>query len=322
MNAIYCNNLSDFERQITFFEKVFDANFQEAMLALEMVNQRADINCLKAEARVIKESGTEEDLLYLYTEANNEASEQSGGFFTKIITGIKNFITNVWTNFTNLFKKQNKEDIKKRAGEKEIVLEYNPSAISNICGEFISNMSNGEKLKQYLTGAGILVGGTVSVAGIVAYVKKKSGKSTPVTPENVDQMTEENISVQSKLSGLADQLKKLADVASGTKVGEIFKMAASAVKGFVSCCAENIKKLGSLFKKDDKQPQVDPKHAEGMAERLKANKEKYSSLDRPVADGGRIINSSGDEIDPMDDLDSAMMESASLEELDALLDNL
>lgn len=306
MNAIYCNNLSDFERQITVFEKVFDAQFQEAMLALEMVNQRADINCLKAEARVIQESGTEEDLLYLYTEANKEASEQSEGFFTKIINGIKNFINNVWTNFTNLFKKQNKEDVKKRAAEKEIILEYNPSAISTICGEFISNMTNGEKLKQYLIGAGIIVGGSFSAAGLVNYIKKKSGKGTPVNGGNAEQMTAENISIKEKLTGLADQLKKLTDIASGTKIGEIFNMAANAVKKIVSCCAENLKKLGSLF-------------AQGVS---KDDSSEGQKPEQQQPEQETNTSESVNENDPIDDLDSAMMESASLEELEALIDNL
>ena len=248
MNAIYCSNLSEFDRQMTYLEKAFEADFQEAMLALEMVNQRLDINCLKAEARVILESGTDEDLSYLYNEAAAEAKANEGGLFKNIINKLTTFINNVWTSFTNLFRRQKPEQIQENMGNDSIELGFDVKSIQSVYQEFIANMGSKEKLTKFLETAGILVGGTISVAGITAYLKKKSGKRVIVDKDNVVEVIDENTKVKDSLIGLTKLLEKVTD-------NDIFKKASSCIKHIISCCEENIKKLTSKVFGKKEQPE-------------------------------------------------------------------
>ena len=329
MNAIYCNNLSDYERQMTFLEKSFEADFQEAMLALEMVENRAEINCLKAEARVLLESGTEDDLLYLYTEANNEAGQKKEGIITNVLNRIKKFMSDTWNSFVGLFSKQNKEQLKENANKSNIVFEYTVNGLNKAIDEVGSALDSGW---------GKIVGLLAVVAttgGVGAYLKKKSdNKQLKLTADNVEETVKGIETAHKKAVTLVDKARALSEAnkpdANNEKKDE--NGLVKFVKGIGDAIKSCLDKLKSLFNVKDKgenkpaepaaiEQKPEPKKPEPGSAMSKAQ----SRIEKAMADRAQrqaMGLESAEDDDPLDELDSAMMESASLEELEALINNL
>lgn len=87
----------------------FDLVMADAEFMIEMVSRKEALDDMHSELKVFKESGTIEDLEYLYLESRNEAGKQEEGILTKIINGIMNFFTNIIEGIKNLFKKHSDE---------------------------------------------------------------------------------------------------------------------------------------------------------------------------------------------------------------------
>lgn len=324
MNAIYCGNLSDFERQMTYLEKAFEAEFQEAMLALEMVENREAINCMKAEARVILESGTEEDLAYLYTEAKNETEENKKGVIGTIFDKIKNFFVNLWNGFVGMFNK-NKANVNKDA---KCTFDFTIAGLNAAADDCDKAIGGG-----WVGVAGLVAAVGIGAGGIAAYLKKKSNeKTTEVNAENAGE-------VVSGLGGVVDRIKGLCDKAKGLVNGGTSSDNKEAdehfliklLNGFKSQVNGVVKKVTGLFtgaaKSEEPAKTEEPTSTEPAKTENKSVVQKNSVQERIAkqqADRAQrqAMGFESVEEDPIDELDNAVMESASLEELEALINNL
>ena len=66
----------------------FELETESLFMALEMCDMRHDDMIRRANYKIFCESGTYEDALYLYEEANAETSEQKEGIITRIVNWI------------------------------------------------------------------------------------------------------------------------------------------------------------------------------------------------------------------------------------------
>ena len=97
----------------------FELETESLFMALEMCDMRHDDMIRRANYKIFCESGTYEDALYLYEEANAETSEQKEGIITRIVNWIseqlrklKNFLLKSVIDEIIYFKEKNKRTAK------------------------------------------------------------------------------------------------------------------------------------------------------------------------------------------------------------------
>ena len=98
---VYNGYLTGIERYLAIEDAKLDNAFSRIDTMWEMVNLEYEQNIRDAELKVFSESGTYEDLLYLYQEAENEANQKKGGILSKLC----DFISSIFDTIGNWFGK-------------------------------------------------------------------------------------------------------------------------------------------------------------------------------------------------------------------------
>ena len=93
MTALYNEYLTGAEREAAIDEAVAAAEYAKLNLLYEAVDAKLEADMLAAEAKVLTENGTYDDLTMLYMEANQEADAKKENLITRFI----NWITGVFT---------------------------------------------------------------------------------------------------------------------------------------------------------------------------------------------------------------------------------
>lgn len=105
MNAIYNEYMTDIEREAEVIITSANANMKKIDLLFEAVDATLEANMLAAEAKVLAENGTYDDLIMLYTEANNEAVKNKEGILQTLINAISTLFTNIGNFIRSIFGK-------------------------------------------------------------------------------------------------------------------------------------------------------------------------------------------------------------------------
>lgn len=85
--------------------KDFEISMREAEYMLEMVDYRNQLNCQRAELKVMMEHGGYEDLGYLYEAADEDKKKSEGGILSAIWNKIKGFFSDIAKAFKNIVSK-------------------------------------------------------------------------------------------------------------------------------------------------------------------------------------------------------------------------
>lgn len=93
MTALYNEYLTGAEREAAIDDAVAAAEYAKLNLLYEAVDAKLEADLLAAEAKVLTENGTYDDLTMLYMEANQEADVKKENLITRFI----NWITGVFT---------------------------------------------------------------------------------------------------------------------------------------------------------------------------------------------------------------------------------
>ena len=93
MTALYNEYLTGAEREAAIDDAVAAAEYAKLNLLYEAVDAKLEADMLAAEAKVLTENGTYDDLTMLYMEANQEADAKKENLITRFI----NWITGVFT---------------------------------------------------------------------------------------------------------------------------------------------------------------------------------------------------------------------------------
>lgn len=220
MSRVYNAFLSDEERLIAVESAREELQFARYNTMLEMIDQKLELNKKAAELKVLEESGTYEDLEYLYTEAENEAGQEKTGVIQSICNAIKTVIQSITNAIKNFF---NKNKTNADAQVEVDATEYdNSNKLINGWGKVKSALNlpdnNSDKFTKIITAVGGLVGSFVVVQGAnKVYKKVKYGdvqdKSTKIDEINKEIMNFVNNSVLGKMANAAkDLLGKFSDV--------------------------------------------------------------------------------------------------------------
>lgn len=115
---IYNGYLTGFERELAIEDAEIDNTFSRFDTMWEMVNLEYEQNIRDAELKVFKENGTYDDLLYLYQEAENAATEKKQGILSKILS----FIANIFNTIGGWFDKISSAPVPPDAEQPEVLV--------------------------------------------------------------------------------------------------------------------------------------------------------------------------------------------------------
>ncbi len=170
----------------------FELDMDVLQSAYERVNEDYCFLIRKCDMKYIAESGTEDDLTALYTEANNQVIEKKKNIFQKMIDKIVTFIQNI------ISKVKGKKDKINDDGDYEVAdTSAQVSEIKKLNSELKSAINSkdmnkveavNEKIKKALLKFGIVAG---AVGAIAITYKMLKGKKVKANIDAVQEVAEE-----------------------------------------------------------------------------------------------------------------------------------
>lgn len=123
----------NYESDIIIETCVKNAEFEKLMNSAKMIDLWFEKTKSNIRQKVFTESGTSDDMVYLYKEAYKEASAKKDNIIKRIFSWITNFISNIMTKISNLFKSKNGD---KKNDNEEVEIEENvPKTIDELLKE-------------------------------------------------------------------------------------------------------------------------------------------------------------------------------------------
>ena len=181
----------------------------------ERVNEDLEFLIRKCDMKYIAESGTEDDLTALYTEANEQANEKKKNIFQKMLEGIKAFIQKIIGKIKGKKDKieDDKEyevsDISNHLSESKKLSSELKSAINSKNPEKISAVNS--KIKKLKTALGI--GAGIAVATTVILKKKKMrGSELKRTVNEVEKVVVDQEAEIKRISNMIDNLTDIDNI--------------------------------------------------------------------------------------------------------------
>lgn len=261
--------------------KDFEISMREAEYMLEMVEYRNQLNCQRAELKIMMEHGGYEDLGYLYEAADEDKKKSEGGILSAIWNKIKGFFSDIGKAFKNLVSKAEPEK------EYPFPKGFNDAlnAAMNAADQTKSAITSiGGKIS--VTTWGIIVG-AIGAIGVAAskfknikwkeVVEKIKGKVLRNAADKLDEAsnavkekeepdpkkTEEMKSVQNdngEQKGSVFDLFKALLTDFGSKAKQAFTGLSQAIKNVLS---GNKAGDGTTSEDDDDLPDTEPENTDG-----------------------------------------------------------
>ncbi len=165
----------------------------------ERVNEDLEFLIRKCDMKYIAESGTEDDLTALYTEANEQANEKKKSIFQKILEKIKTFIQKIISKIKGKKdkieddKEYEIEDLTKQLEESKRLNAELKSAISSNNSERIKKSS--ANIKKRILGLGLIAGS----AAVIIHTNNVKGK---VIKETIDKVNASTVEKEAMIDNL------------------------------------------------------------------------------------------------------------------------
>ena len=278
--------------------KDFEISMREAEYMLEMVDYRNQLNCQRAELKVMMEHGGYEDLGYLYEAADEDKKKSEGGILSAIWNKIKGFFSDIGKAFKNLVSKaepdkkypfpQGFEDAMNAAVD---AAGKTKSAIVSVAGNI------GPGLWGIIAGAIAAISLAVKKWGNIVWDKITDmipGKKLQKTEEELNKAaseinTEETQSedTKKKMEGVQDPEGKEKDKNLFQKFQEMVKDFPSKVGKIFTDCAKTIRDVLSGKKaqktedtpKPEDKPKDEPKKTDDEPEKEEKPKDSSDVID-------------------------------------------
>lgn len=180
MSNIFYSYLEGAEREEAITSAEIDLTLSKLRMMCETVDIQLEANIKDAEYKVLKESGTYEDLQYLIEKANAEATEKKQGIISKIWEVIKSIFNGIVTSLKSAF---GKTDLPKTVDTDETDVEKH-NALNKVWGHVQKVI---QYLKDHKSVSIAALGAAITAIGSTIYVftKKKSGKTIKTPIETV-----------------------------------------------------------------------------------------------------------------------------------------
>ena len=277
MSDIFKSYLSEEERAIAIEESAYEIQMAKLNTMYEMVDKNLELNMLEAEAKVLTESGTYDDLDYLYEEANKEAAEKKEGIISKIIGVVKQIWQAITNTITNFFSKN-------KVGEGEAEVDENDekrvNALNGVWGKiklvlnFVRN--NGAKIAMGVAAIGTLILGGLELFGKKGKKVKRPSSVVKGWIQSIKSKAGEvNSALKSAIAGDEDHKKAL----------EILSTVGEKLKDWVTSLTSALGSVMVLNKV------ISPK--EGKENDNADNIDKKEGKENANADNGEVNDQSG-----------------------------
>lgn len=172
-----------YERTLMIADKEFQIAMNEIAHAEAIIESKLELNMQRAELKVLQESGSELDLIYLYEAAGNEADsqKQGQGFIQRMVTAFMNFCTKAWNAIQKIFTGKDSEAYQKlmaNSGKFKINIP-DPTQVL----EQVENAVN--KVNAKTVGIGAAIASILAVVGVsIKKITSQKGKvETEMTAE-------------------------------------------------------------------------------------------------------------------------------------------
>ena len=234
---VFKSYLTEDERSFMSEIGAINLDIDKAYTMLEMVDLRLETQFKEVEQKVLMESGTTDDMEFLFTEANEEAAEKKKGIVGTIVEAVGNLFRKI-SNFIR--EKILKLPVDKNAS---VMIDQsdidNHNAIKTAFGAVESgfgSIKDGMKEHPWLTAAA--GAGTTALAVLAAFkLKEASGKKVKKTAGEVQGMAEDiENNVNKPVQALIDKINSFTNTDSGI-IGKILapiKSFGAAVSKFIS----------------------------------------------------------------------------------------
>ena len=212
----------------------------------ERVNEDLEFLIRKCDMKYIAESGTEDDLTALYTEANEQANEKKKNIFQRMFERIKAFIQKIIGKIKGTKdkieddKEYEVDDISSQLSESKRLGGELKSAINSKNPEKISAVNN--KIKKLMIVLGIGAGVTVATT-VVLKKKKMKGSELITTINEVEKMADDRVG---EIKRISDMIDKLTDLDSVKEIEEAMRN--SSYINTTKTKQENITQLEAVTK--------------------------------------------------------------------------
>ena len=292
MSDIFKSYLSEEERAIAIEESTYEIQMAKLNAMYEMVDKNLELNMLEAEAKVLTESGTYDDLDYLYEEANKEAAEKKEGIISKIIGVVKQIWQAITNTITNFFSKN-------KVGEGEAEVDENDekrmNALNAVWGKikqvlnFVRN--NGAKIAMGVAAIGTLILGGLELFGKKGKKVKRPSSVVKGWIQNINSKAGEVTSALSSASGDGEEQKKALNILS--TVGNKLKVWVTSLTSALGSVMV-LHKVVSDKEEREKNGEVNPGDKEGLSDKqegsLKSQAKELVQADRSGKEKGTYKN--------------------------------
>lgn len=294
MSDIFKSYLSDEERAIAIEESTYEIQMAKLNAMYEMVDKNLELNILEAEAKVLTESGTYDDLDYLYEEANAEAAEKKEGIIAKIVGVVKTIWEKITSAITNFLSKGETAKDEVEVDEND---EKRMNALNAIWGKikqvlnFVRN--NGGKIAIGVTALGAAIIAGLELFGKEGGKVKKPSSVVKGWIQNIKSKAGEVTSALSSAGGDGDEKKKALEILSkvGTKLKEWVSYLTSRLTGTAVTSDVRIDDG-----KDEKaQATVDKKQAKAQAKADKKQAKEHAKAVKEREKNGGVKDAFGHE---------------------------
>ena len=292
MSDIFKSYLSEEERAIAIEESAYEIQMAKLNAMYEMVDKNLELNMLEAEAKVLTESGTYDDLDYLYEEANKEAAEKKEGIISKIIGVVKQIWQAITNTITNFFSKNKDVEGEAEVDEND---EKRMNALNAVWGKikqvlnFVRN--NGAKIAMGVAAIGTLILGGLELFGKKGKKVKRPSSVVKGWIQSINSKAGEvNSALKSAVAG-DDEHKKALEILS--TVGEKLKDWVTSLTSALGSVMV-LHKVVSGKEGKEKNGEVNPGDKEGLSDKqegsLKSQAKELVQADRSGKEKGTYKN--------------------------------
>ena len=292
MSDIFKSYLSEEERAIAIEESTYEIQMAKLNAMYEMVDKNLELNMLESEAKVLTESGTYDDLDYLYEEANKEAAEKKEGIISKIIGVVKQIWQAITNTITNFFSKNKDTEGEAEVDEND---EKRMNALNAVWGKikqvlnFVRN--NGAKIAMGVAAIGTLILGGLELFGKKGKKVKRPSSVVKGWIQNINSKAGEVKSALNSAIGGDDDHKKALEILS--TVGDKLKVWVTSLTSALGSVMV-LHKVVSDKEEREKNGEVNPGDKEGLSDKqegsLKSQAKELVQADRSGKEKGTYKN--------------------------------
>lgn len=294
------------ERDIALEDARFENNFNKLDTLFEMTELQLNQMYRDADLKVFEESGTYDDLEYLYQEAEQEVSAQREGILHKIINAIGSFLRSVAEKIKSIFhinkgKGDEPVEVDAKAVEKANMIEKAVNSLQTGFAKIRSgNISGGLDILKVIAIPAVIIGG-----GAVGVTKMKR-KDVEKVADKLDNSNKKMTNIFSSIKSFFSRNKNTEEQSDANKSLGIFRRIAKTVS---DSCSNIINSLKNGSRRnggnDDDQESLDGSNTiqNGIRKRTSNNLEYIINPDS----GDILVNIGGNWVEPQGQIPKSVL---------------